>query len=688
MKMRFVRTGGAVILALCAGAAWGDEGLWLFNQFPKEQVQKKFGFQVSDAFLDHLRLSSVRIGASGSFVSPKGLIFTNHHVASGCIQKVSSAEHNYMANGFYAATEGEELKCPGLEANVLGRIEDVTGRVNAGIQAKPGTAEANQQRKAVMSAIEKECATKTGNRCDVVTLYSGALYHVYEYKKYTDVRLVMSPEAETAFFGGDPDNFTYPRYDLDITFLRAYENGRPAQTPNFLKWSREGVKDGELTFVSGNPASTDRFITLAQLEYLRDVSYPLSIRYLESLIQALKAYGAQSAENTRVARDKVFGAENSYKARIWEMKGMQDPNLIRQKREREQALRGAIERDPKLRGEVGKAFEEIASAYQQWRGRQKEYQALERGAALSDLFRIARGVLRLPEEKAKPDGQRLREYTDASLASLEFGLYSQAPITDSCEITVLANYLRYIEKELGAGHATVKAVLGGRTPEQAAEQYVSGSKLKDVAERKRLAGSPDAVKKSQDGMIRLVRILDGPARSARKAYEDSVVAVETASAARIARARFALRGASEYPDATGTLRLSFGPVKSYRNAEGKMIAYAMDFAGMYQHATGQDPFKLPDRWLKLKSALNLKTALNFVTTADIIGGNSGSPTVNTKGEVIGIIFDSNLEAMSNRFVYSEVQGRAVHVAGQGIIEALRKVYRAGRVLEELGFPAK
>jgi hypothetical protein len=672
-------------LTLSGSPSWADEGLWLFSQFPKDQVKKKYGFEVTDAFLDHLRLSSVRIGASGSFVSPTGLIFTNHHVASGCIQKVSSAQHNFMANGFYAATEAEELKCPGLEANVLQQIQNVTARVNAGIQAKPGTAESNQQRKAVMSAIEKDCATKTGNRCDVVTLYSGALSHLYQYKKYTDVRLVFAPEAETAFFGGDPDNFTYPRYDLDITFLRAYENGRPAQTPHFLKWSREGVKDGELTFVSGHPASTDRFITLAQVEYYRDTSYPLSIRYLESLIQTLKAYGAKSPENTRVARDKLFSAENRYKAQIWELKGMQDPNLIREKKEREQALRAAIERDPKLRGEVGKAFEEVEAAYRQWAGHQKEYQALERGASQCDLFRIARNVLRLPEERAKPNGERLREYTDAALPSLELNLYSQAPITNSVEIVTFANYFRYMQQELGSDHATVKAVLRGRTPEQAAEQYVTTSKLKNVAERKRLAGSLEAVKKSQDGMIRLVRILDPPARAARKLQEDSVVAVETASAARIARARFALRGASEYPDATGTLRLSFGPVKGYRNKEGKPIAYATDFAGMYQHATGVDPFRLPDGWLKFKSALNLKTPLNFVSTADIIGGNSGSPTLNTKGEVIGIIFDSNLEAMANRFVYSEVQGRAVHVASQGIIEALRQVYRANRVLQELGF---
>lgn len=685
---RHLRLGCLLWLALGVAGLLADEGVWLYNQFPKDRVSKEYGFEVTDAFLDHLRLSSVRMGASASLVSPNGLIFTNHHVASGCIQRLSSAERNYVANGFYAAKESEELKCPGMEINVLMRIEDSTARVNAGVQARPGTPEANEQRRAVMSAIEKECAAKTGNRCDVVTLHSGALYHLYEYKKYTDVRLVFAPEFDIAFFGGDPDNFTYPRYDLDVAFLRAHENGRPARTPHYLKWSREGVKEGELVLVSGHPGSTDRFITLAQVAYLRDTSYPLAIAYWDSVIRHLKAYSAHSAENARVARDKLFSAENSYKARTWELKGLRAPGLIQRKRQRERQLRLRIEGNRKLNQEVGKAFEEISAAYRQWAARQKEFQVFERGPLYSDLFRIARHVLRLPEEKAKPNGQRLREYTDAALPTLEVGLYVQTPITDALEAAVLANYFRFLERQLGAKNETVKAVLEGRTPEQAAEHYVGSSKLKDVAERKRLAASLEAVKSSDDGMLRLARLLDAPARAVRKAYEDGVVAVEIAAAPRIARARFALFGASDYPDATGTLRLSFGAVKSYRNKQGQPVAYATDFAGLYARATGQEPYRLPEGWLKLKSALDLTTPFNFVSTADIIGGNSGSPTVNTKGEIVGIIFDSNLEAMPNRFLYDDVQGRAVHVAGQGIIEALRKIYRVERVLAELGFPAK
>jgi hypothetical protein len=681
---RILKRAGVLALAVSLTGLLADEGLWLFNQPPRGQIKQRFGFELTDAFLDQLRLASVKApGASASLVSPDGLIFTNHHVASRCIQRLSSAEHNYMANGFYAQQPAEELKCPGMEVNVLLRMEDVTARVLAGVKAPPASPQANEERRAAMSAIEKECAAKTGHRCDVVTLYSGALYHLYEYQKYTDVRLVFAPEFDIAFFGGDPDNFTYPRYDLDITFLRAYVNGKPARTPNYLRWSREGVRDGELVFVSGHPGSTDRFITLAQIEYLREVSYPLSLGYWESVIAALKTYGGQSAENARVARDKLFSAENSYKARLWETKGLREASLIERKRQREQALRQKIRQVPKLRESVGTAFEDIAAAYRRWALRQKEY-LLERGPLYSDLFTIARHLVRLPEEKAKPDGQRLREYNEAALPSLEVQLYAQTPITDSLEVTVLATWFRYLAQHLGADHATVKAVLANRTPEQAAQAYVGGTKLKDIAERKRLAGSLDASRASEDGMVRLARLVDGPARAVRKEYEDTVAAVETAAAPRIARARFSLLGTTEYPDATGTLRLSFGAVQGYRNAAGRPVAYATDFAGLYARATGKEPYRLPERWLKLKSALDLKTPFNFVSTADIIGGNSGSPTVNTKGEVVGIVFDTNLEAMPNRFLYDQTQARCVHVASQGIVEALRKIYRAERVLAELG----
>jgi hypothetical protein len=671
---------------LALSLARADEGLWLFDAVPESYLAKKYGFRPAREWLDHLRLSSVRFGGgSGSFVSPDGLIFTNHHVASRCIQNVSSKENNYMRDGFYADSPEKELKCPGLEVQVLMEITDVTGRVNQAVTAPPSDPRSAQQRQAAINTIEKECMDRHGGACTVVTLYSGALYHLYRYKKYTDVRLVFAPEEALGFFGGDPDNFTYPRFCLDITFLRAYEDGRPARTPNYLKWSKTGPRAGELALVSGHPGSTDRFITLAQLEYLRDVSYPRTLKSLSAIIRALKDYGAKGEENHRVARDKLFGAENSFKVRDGELNGMREAWLIETKRKSEEQFRAAVAANPKAKEEVGDAFERIAAAYEKWRPRSAEY-LLESGATLCDMFAWARSLYRLAEERPKPNAERLREYSDAALPSLELRLTAQTPVTPELEALMLEKWFELLESELGAQHPVVRQVLGGRSAAEAARGYVFSSKLHDAAERKRLLADPAAARASEDGMIRLVRMIDPAARAIRKVFDEEFDPVIRDAASRIARARFTLYGMSVYPDATGSLRLSFGRIEGYRNAQGQPVRWYTDFDGLYRRATGQEPYKLPQRWLDRKSALKRNTTFNFVSTADIIGGNSGSPTVNTRGEVIGIVFDSNYEAMHNRFVYGMDRGeRCVHVASDGIIEALRSVYGAERVLAELGF---
>jgi len=674
----------ALLVAISAGLpCLADEGMWLVNQFPSQAVKQKYGFEVTDQFLKHIQLSSVRFnnGGSGSFISPEGLLFTNHHVGRDCIQKVSAADHDYVAQGFYAASAADEKKCPDLEVNVLLDIREVTAKVKEGEKPDADTAAVNQARKAAMARIEKECAAASGNRCDVVTLYSGGRYDLYQYKKYTDVRLVFAPEEAIAAFGGDPDNFTYPRYDLDFSLFRAYENGRPVESKEYLHWSHTGVKDGELTFVSGNPGTTGRLMTMAQLEYSRDVSYPLLYAKLESMIKALEAYSAQSPENKRVAGDDMLSAQNSYKAYTGFLAGLRDPQLMARKRDEEQTLRAAVEASPEMRQKFGKVWDDVAAAYNQFRPYSKEYSLTT--MVLSDLFNIARHVLRLPEEMKKPSDKRLREYRDSALPSLEQEIYSPAPITDSLEIAVLAEDFRFMQTQLGSDHELVKKILDGKTPEQAAEMYVKSSKLKDVAERKRLAGDLAAVQKSDDGMIRLARILDRPNRELRKRYEDSIEASLTTSASKIAQAKFATKGSSTYPDATFTFRIEYGPVKGY-TLNGKKVPYATNFAGLYKHATGVEPFKLPPSWEKAKSSLNLSTPFNFVTTVDSHGGNSGSPTIDTKGEVIGILFDGNIESLPNRFVYTDEVSRSVHVASQGIVEALRKVYKTERLLKEIG----
>ena len=670
------------VLSICLPA---DDGMWLFDRFPRDTVEKKYGFRVSDSFLGHLERASVRFnnGGSGSILSSRGLLFTNHHVGQDCIQKLSTSAHDYMANGFSAVTEAEEKTCPDLEVNVLLHTSDVTAKVNEGIRSDTPVADANRMRRASIGRIEKDCATSTGNRCDVVTLYSGGQYSLYQYKKYTDVRLVFAPEVSIAQFGGDPDNFVYPRYCLDFSFFRAYENGKPASTPDYLVWSSAGVKDGELTFVSGNPGSTGRLQTVAQMQFSRDVSYPMILRMYEEMIDRLLAFGGRSAENKRVAQDYLDEDQNTYKAMSGFLAGLRDPKLMDRKQEEERRLRAAIDDDPEKKSKFGKLWDEVAAAYKEYATFFKPYYLLEGAPDDVQLLSIARSVVRYAEETKKPNDERLRDYQEAGLSSLEQKMYSPAPLHDALEELVLSEQFRVLEAELGANDPTVKAVLSGRTPDQAAHHYVSASKIADVETRKRLAHDLNAVKNSNDGMIQLALILDGPARKYRKEFEDKVQAVITSSAARIAQARFAVYGTNEYPDATFTLRLSYGPVKGYTTSDGKAMPYATTFAGLYKHATGKEPFKLPPSWTKAKSSLNLNTPFDFVTTADTHGGNSGSPTVNTRGEVIGILFDGNLEGLPNRYIYTEEQARSVHVASNAITEALKKVYHAGRLLSEL-----
>ncbi|MDQ6705961.1 MAG: S46 family peptidase [Acidobacteriota bacterium] len=674
----------SIALILLSFPLLADEGMWLFNRVPAARLKESYGFEITPGFLDHLRLASVRMGGgSTSFVSPHGLLFTNHHVALECLQKISTAGQNYVSGGFIAKSKRRELRCPDFEANVLLKIDEVTERVKSVMHARPGTPEANQQRKAALSQIEKDCTAKTGNKCSVATLYDGAVYDLYEYKRYTDIRLVFAPESEIGFFGGDPDNFTYPRFDLDIAFFRAYENGKPPHTPEYLKWSREGVKDGELTFVSGNPGHTDRLDTVAGLAFQRDVRYPFMLNRLKNTVDALESFGAKNPEAARMAHDDLFSAQNGFKAYAGEYQGLQDPKLMDLKRRQETELRDAVAADPKMRGKYGSAWDDVAAAMQTESGFYKRMSLLEGGPYLSQLFSIARNVYRMPAERAKPNGQRLREYTDAARESLELRVFSPAPVSDGLEIALLANYFRELQDELGASNPVIQAVLSGNSPRQAAFNDVANSKLKDVGERRRLAASVEAIQGSKDPMIQLMRVLDGPAREYRKMLEDEVEAVKTNSSAKIAQASFAVHGNDQYPDATFTLRLSYGPVKGYME-DGKAIPWSTDFAGMYAHATGAPPYRLPDRWLKAKFSLDPGTALDFVTTADITGGNSGSPTVNTKGEIVGIVFDGNIQELPNNFLYGETQARAVHVASQGIVEALRKVYHADNLLKEIG----
>lgn len=673
---------------LTLSGLYADEGVWLPNQFPAGAVQQKYGFRPSAEFLKHLQTSAVRFnnGGTGSFVSADGLLFTNHHVGADCVQKLSSPGHDLIKDGFSAASRADERRCPDLEVNVLLNTADVTTKVTEGVTDQTAAADASRLRRSNVAKLEKECSTKTGNRCDVVTLFAGARYDLYEYKKYTDIRLVFAPEFALAFFGGDAENFTYPRYDLDITFFRAYEHDQPAKPLDYFRFSHEGARDGELIFTSGNPGTTGRLMTLAQLEFLRDTDYPLRQRRLKSLADALLAWSNTSDEHRRQAQEVIFGVQNSYKANSGFLSGLNDSALMRVKRNAENEFRAAVATKPELAAQSGKAWEELAAAYAAFRPSYAGYYLTEASpAAGSTLFGIARRVVRYATETKKPNGERMREYSEAGLASLEQAMYSPAPIHPDLEVEVLSDYFTVLGQELDPDYPPLKAILQGRSPREAAEAYVSTSKLADISERKRLAGSLEAIGESKDGMIRLARILDTPAREFRKAYEEQLQSVLTRSSTRIARARFVVSGGSDYPDATFTLRFSYGKIGGYQNDAGQPVEWKTDYAGLFPKVTGKDDYALPERWMKAKSTLKLATPFNFAATADIHGGNSGSATLNSKGEIVGIVFDSNIEALPNRFVYTDRQARSVHVASQGIVEALRDVYGAHNLLKELGF---
>jgi len=684
MKTRLLIFG--LILALATPLALADEGMWLYNNFPKDRVQKQYGFLPTQEWLDHLRLSSVRFnnGGSGSFVSADGLAFTNHHVGADCIEKLGTSGADYMKTSFYAKTQADEAKCPDLELNVLVGIDDVTAKVKAAAPATMSVAAAGQAQRSAMSAIEKDCATSTGLRCDVVMLYSGEVYNLYQYKKYTDVRLVFAPEFDAAFFGGDPDNFTYPRYDLDITFFRVYENDKPVHLDNYLQWSKVGVKDGDLIFVSGHPGGTDRLKTMAQLLFLKDVDYPSRLASYKRRIDMLQKFSAESAENARIAQEDIFGLQNSQKAITGELEGLQDMAVLAQmnaaEHERETAF---IDKHP---GEPN-PWQEISNSVKVNREIYDPLTYVERMRGFSShLAAYARTLVRLAEEKPKPNGDRLREYRDSALPSLEQQLFSTAPVYKNLETATLALALAQMQEALGPEDAAVKASLGGKSPEEAAKALIAGTKLEDVAVRTKLyEGGKAAVEASMDPLIALMRNVDSEARAVRKRFDDEVDAVARRDGATIARARFAQTGFTQPPDATFTLRLSYGTVKGYEE-NGKKIPYFTTIGGAFQHAEehgSKPPFNLAGSWLKMKSKLNLETPLNYVSTADIIGGNSGSPTVNRAGEAVGIIFDGNIQSLVLDFYYTDREARAVHVDSRGILEALRNIYGADALANEL-----
>jgi hypothetical protein len=686
-----------IVLSLAAVAA-ADEGMWLFNHPPAAQIKAKYGFTLTSAWLEHVQLSSVRFnnGGSGSFVSADGLAFTNHHVAQTCLHGLSTADKDLYKTGFYAKSYAEEPRCPDLELNVLVGIEDVTDKVNAGVKPGMAAAAAGAAQRGATSQIEADCNKITGLRCDVVTFYSGAIYHLYRYKRYTDVRLVFAPEFDIAFFGGDPDNFEFPRYDLDVAFFRVYENGKPVHIEHYLKWSAGGLKDNDLVFISGHPGSTGRLLTMSQLESLRTVVFPFQLEILNRRDQLFRNWGAKSEENYRRAQEDLFGIENNLKRLKVYYTSLSDPAIMDKKQAEETTLKQTLSADPQKKAEYGNPWAEVDQAIKVQQEIYLPLTLIERDYAFrGDLAGFARTLVRLAIEKTKPNATRLHEYSESALPSLEQRLFASTPIYKDMEEVELADSLATLQEKLPNDPAT-QLVLKGRAPAAVAHELIANTKLDDINVRKQLyQGGLEAIGASTDPLIVLMRTIDPEARKYRSRYDDEVDSVVRQAGGAIGRLRFARDGYNVPPDATFTLRLSYGPVRGYVEdglgdvvPKDTKIPPFTQIGGAFTRADkmgNKDPFRLPKSWLDAKQAgkLKLDTPFDSVSTGDIIGGNSGSPVINTAGELVGIIFDGNMQSLPWIYVYDDVAGRAVSVDSRGILEALRDVYGATRVSEEL-----
>ncbi|WP_283150785.1 S46 family peptidase [Silvimonas soli] len=666
------------------------EGMWTLDNLPTARIQQQYDFIPKQDWIDKVMHASVRIagGCSASFISPSGLVLSNHHCALSCVEQLSTAKKDYVHDGFLAATPGQEVRCPEIELNRLDQITDVTDTVKKATEGLDGSA-FKQAQNAVKATLAQACVgdDKTTTRCDVVDLYHGGRYDLYKYHRYQDVRLVFVPEKAMGFFGGDPDNFNFPRYDLDMSLLRAYENGKPAVVKDYFPLNRNGAQPGELTFVTGNPGMTQRLLTVAQLETTRDVRLVHSLLRLSQMRGMLTEYSRSSDEAARVASTHLFGVENTYKARYGQLEALLNPALLEQKRKDEASLRAFVAGNPALQAKVGGAWDAIAQAELKYRDLENDYLTKEIGIAFdSRYFDIARDVLRGGDERPQANAKRLPEFNESALPQLEQRLFSSAPIYPDFEQARLTASLTKMRELLGADDPFVKQVLGKQSPAQVAAQLVNGTHLGDVAARRALwQGGKNAVAASNDPFIVLARLVDPAARSIRKQYEDSVESVEQKNAELIAQARFAQAGTGVYPDATFTLRLSYGEVRGWKE-HGRDIAPYTDLAGLFGRATGAEPFALPQSWLAAKDRLNLQQRLDFVTTNDIIGGNSGSPVINRNGQIVGLIFDGNIHSLGGAFYYDETLNRSVAVHSGAILEALDKIYGAGALVKEMTAP--
>ena len=676
------------ILSLSA-AALADEGMWTIDNFPTDAVSEKYGVDVGDDWLRKAQLATTRLenGCTGSFASRDGLVLTNNHCTWSCIRNLSTAERNLSDEGFIARTQGEELQCPGQQISVLVDFEEVSDKI-ASATAGMDEAKANEARKAELTRLESACeAASDGERsCEAVTLYNGGQYFIYQYKRYDDVRLVFAPELDIAAFGGDPDNFNFPRWCLDMTFLRAYEDGKPAQSPNYLRWRAGGPKAGEPVFITGHPGSTDRLLTVAQLKFQRDVVLPLWLLRYSELRGRMMAWKYTSDEAARTVQQRILGYENAIKVRRNQLKALQNDRMIERKQRREQSFREAVAADPALKAAYGEAWELIDRSLETYRNFYEEHLFIESSAGVAgELYGYAKTIVRGTTEREKPNSERIRAYTDTALPMLEQRLFAARPIDKEFEKLQLTFSLEKMREWLGPDSRWVHKILGNEAPDALASSLVSGTRLDDPAYREQLwEGGVAAVAESDDPFIRLAATIDPGARALRTRYEDEVEAPRIRGEEMIADARFQLYGTDTYPDATFTLRVTYGAVEGWQE-RGKMIEPFTRTSRLFERATGERPFMVPTSWSRVREDLDPDTPFNFAATTDITGGNSGSPIIAADGTLVGLAFDGNIHSIAGDYWFDPGLNRTVGVNTAIMLEALKTVYGADHLVEELSF---
>ena len=677
----------ALIALSLAFAAAADEGMWTIDNFPADVVADKYGVRIDDAWLGRAQRATTRLesGCTGSFASENGLVLTNNHCTWSCIRNLSTSERNLSDTGFNARTPDEELRCPGQQISVLVDFEEVSDRIFSVTKGMEEAA-ANEARKAELTRLESACEKASGGErnCEAVSLYNGGQYFIYEYKRYDDVRLVFAPELDIAAFGGDPDNFNFPRWCLDMSFLRAYEDGKPAYTPDFLSWRAAGPEASDPVFIAGHPGSTDRLLTVAQLKFQRDVTLPLWLLRYSELRGRMMAWQHTSDEAARIVQQRILNYENAIKVRRNQLKALLNDTMMARKERQEESLREAVAADPVLDAAYGEAWDLIDRSLGTHRNFYEEHLFIEKSAGLQgELYAYAKTIVRGTAEREKPNEERFRAYTDAALPKREQRLFAARPINKEFEELQLTFSLEKMREWLGPDSRWVRMILGNEAPGELAASLVSATKLDDPSYRKALwEGGVDAVAASDDPLIRLAAAVDPGARVLHTRYEDEVEAPRVRGEEMIADARFRLYGTETYPDATFTLRVSYGAVEGWQE-RGEMVEPFTQTSRLFERATGQRPFRLPASWTSAREALDRDTSFNFVATTDITGGNSGSPMIAADGALVGLAFDGNIHSIAGDYWFDPSVNRTVGVNTAIMLEALKTVYGADHLLEEL-----